>query len=101
MGKLALLGDGGKRVEVEGLAVRWTLDVPDTWFHVERVDRPDAHGWVFRGRGWGHGVGMSQAGAFGMAVRGSSYREILEHYYTGIRLGRLKPVPPRPRIPAG
>jgi SpoIID/LytB domain protein len=44
---------------------------------------------------------MSQAGAFGMAVRGSSYREILEHYYTGIRLGRLKPVPPRPRIPAG
>ncbi|MDA8017169.1 MAG: SpoIID/LytB domain-containing protein [Thermoanaerobaculia bacterium] len=101
VGKLALLGEGGRRIEVEGLAVRWTLDVPDTWFHVERVDRPGSHGWVFRGRGWGHGVGMSQAGAFGMAVRGSSYREILEHYYTGIRLGRLKPVPPRPRIPAG
>lgn len=101
VGKLALLGEDGQRVEVEGLAVRWTLDVPDTWFQVERVDKPGAHGWVFRGRGWGHGVGMSQAGAFGMAVRGSSYREILEHYYTGIRLGRLKPVPPRPRIPAG
>ena len=101
VGKLALLGEGGKRIEVEGLAVRWTLDVPDTWFHVERVDKPGSHGWVFRGRGWGHGVGMSQAGAFGMAVRGSSYREILQHYYTGVRLGRLKPVPPRPRIPAG
>ena len=65
--------------------MRWTLDVPDTWFHVERVDKPGSHGWVFRGRGWGHGVGMCQAGAFGMAVRGPSYREILEHYYTGIR----------------
>ncbi|MCG8459180.1 MAG: SpoIID/LytB domain-containing protein, partial [Holophagales bacterium] len=102
VGKLALHGENGQRIVVEGLAVRWTLDVWDTLFWVEK--RPSASGepgWLFRGRGWGHGVGMSQAGAFGMAVRGLTYREILEHYYTGVELGRLKPAPPRPRLPSG
>ena len=41
-----------------------------------------------RGRGWGHGVGMSQWGAHGLAVEGASYSEILGHYYTGVALGR-------------
>ncbi len=35
------------------------------------------------GAGWGHGVGMSQYGAYGMALAGSSATEILEHYYSG------------------
>ncbi|MCP4656449.1 MAG: SpoIID/LytB domain-containing protein [bacterium] len=88
VGKMRLLGSDGRSLVVEGLAVRWTLDVPDTLFHVQHrqpADRGD--GWLFEGRGWGHGVGMCQAGAFGMAVRGLSYREILEHYYSGIELG--------------
>ncbi len=38
---------------------------------------------VFEGSGWGHGVGMSQYGAWGMAVEGSSYGAILGHYYQG------------------
>jgi len=38
------------------------------------------------GRGWGHGVGMSQRGAAGMALLGYSYREILMHYYTGVEI---------------
>lgn len=37
--------------------------------------------FTFRGQGYGHGVGMSQWGAQGMAVKGSSFRKILEHYY--------------------
>lgn len=37
----------------------------------------------FSVRGWGHGVGMSQAGAVFMAKRGAGYREILAHYYPG------------------
>ena len=41
------------------------------------------------GRGWGHGSGMSQWGAHGMAERGASYSEILEHYYTGALLGSV------------
>ncbi|MCL2565042.1 MAG: SpoIID/LytB domain-containing protein [Defluviitaleaceae bacterium] len=38
------------------------------------------------GRGWGHGVGMSQHGARGMAEAGYTFDEILKHYYTGITL---------------
>jgi stage II sporulation protein D len=38
---------------------------------------------VVNGRGFGHGVGMSQWGAYGLALRGEDYREILQHYYRG------------------
>ena len=44
---------------------------------------------VFRGRGWGHGVGMSQYGAHGLALRGASYRAILSHYYRGTRVEKV------------
>ena len=43
-------------------------------------------GVTLNGRGWGHGVGMSQRGAHGMALAGFSYREILLHYYTGVEI---------------
>ena len=43
--------------------------------------------FVVSGRGYGHGVGMSQYGAYGMAKAGYTYDEILGHYYTGIELG--------------
>ena len=38
------------------------------------------------GGGWGHGVGMSQTGAVGMAEKGYTYDQILKHYYRGIAL---------------
>ena len=44
----------------------------------------------FTTRGYGHGVGMSQWGANGMAEKGSTYEEILAHYYFGIKLGKIK-----------
>jgi stage II sporulation protein D len=43
--------------------------------------------FVLSGRGWGHGIGMSQYGAFGFALNGSTYSEILAHYYRGTTLG--------------
>ena len=43
--------------------------------------------FVVSGKGYGHGVGMSQYGAYGMAKAGHSYDEILRHYYTGVELG--------------
>ncbi len=55
-------------------------------------DLPDPWSWlqdkipfriVLRGSGWGHGVGMSQWGAKGMAEAGYNERQILEHYYPG------------------
>ena len=44
----------------------------------------------FEGRGWGHGVGLSQFGAKGMADRGYTYPQILDHYYPGTALTTLK-----------
>ncbi len=41
---------------------------------------------VLNGKGWGHGVGMSQYGAKGMAEAGYTYDQILKHYYTGIEV---------------
>ncbi len=39
--------------------------------------------------GYGHGVGMSQWGANGMAKNGKSYEEILKHYYTGVNIKKM------------
>jgi stage II sporulation protein D len=44
--------------------------------------------FVISGRGWGHGVGMSQWGAYGYAKRGSTYDQILAHYYPGTQLAQ-------------
>ena len=41
---------------------------------------------VFTSNGYGHGVGMSQYGANGMAKEGKNYKEILTHYYTGTKV---------------
>ena len=40
------------------------------------------------GRGWGHGIGMSQWGAYGYAQRGTPYDQILAHYYRSTTLGK-------------
>ena len=45
--------------------------------------------FLIEGRGWGHGVGMSQWGAEGFAIHGWGYREILAHYYPGTALAPL------------
>src|SRR6187200_182891 len=46
---------------------------------------------VIRGAGYGHGVGMSQFGAYGFALHGVGYRDILAHYYTGTAVGTVDP----------
>src|SRR4051812_43676118 len=50
--------------------------------------------WEIKGHGFGHGVGMSQYGAYGMAKDGAGYREILSHYYVHTRLRKLKDAEP-------
>jgi stage II sporulation protein D len=50
---------------------------------------PAADGFAFRGRGWGHGVGLCQWGSRGMAREGCSATDILMHYYPGATLRRL------------
>jgi SpoIID/LytB domain protein len=67
--------------------------VPSRWFAV--TDEGGAV--VLRGRGWGHGVGMVQWGAYGKARRGLSYRDILAFYYGGLRPRRVR-TPERIRV---
>ena len=43
--------------------------------------------FLFSGHGWGHGIGMSQYGAWGYALHGWSYQQILSHYYPGTTIG--------------
>ena len=45
---------------------------------------------IIKTRGYGHGVGMSQYGAYGMATRGYDYKEILTHYYKGTKLKKIE-----------
>ncbi len=44
--------------------------------------------FLVSGRGYGHGVGMSQYGAYGQALAGRTYDQILGHYYSGTKIGR-------------
>jgi stage II sporulation protein D len=46
--------------------------------------------WIVKGRGFGHGVGMSAYGAYGYGLHGAGYRQILHHYYKGIGIGEEK-----------
>jgi stage II sporulation protein D len=75
---------------VRGLAIRRALGIRENLFFldVQRGPTGKIRGWVFTGRGWGHGVGLCQVGAYGMAAAGFGYREILSHYYPGTRLQR-------------
>jgi SpoIID/LytB domain protein len=45
--------------------------------------------FVVSGRGYGHGVGMSQYGAYGQALGGRTYDQILSYYYTGTQIGKV------------
>lgn len=57
--------------------------------------------FVVSGRGWGHGVGMAQWGAYGFAQQGMAYDEILAHYYPGTTLGPAAVSRVRVRMAAG
>lgn len=88
--RLRVIGEKGEKV-FSGLSIRSLLGLRDTLFVIER--NYDAQGriqrFTFVGKGWGHGVGLCQVGAFGMALRGASYRDILTHYYTGVSISRI------------
>lgn len=78
---------GTLREEVIGkeLAIRKALSsshLKSSAFEIEKS--PD--GFVLRGRGWGHGVGLCQIGAAAMAAQGYGYRQILSHYYVGAEI---------------
>lgn len=86
--ELLVVGSVGE-ARVRGFDVRKLLDLREnlTSMEVQRDAAGRLTGVVCAGRGWGHGVGLCQVGAYGMAIRGKNYEEILSHYYQGTRLG--------------
>jgi peptidoglycan hydrolase-like amidase len=76
---------------VRGGRIRSVLGLREQLFVIDR--KLDANGnvtgFVFTGRGWGHGVGLCQVGAYGLAKQGLTYAQILKTYYTGIDLTKL------------
>ena len=66
-------------VNVSGVDLRSAFSLRSACFQVEY----DGENFQFTVEGWGHGVGMSQAGAAYLAKRGKTYREILSYYYPG------------------
>ena len=85
-----IVGTSGRRT-VPALRLRTLLGLRDSLFShdIERNAAGDVVGAMFFGRGWGHGVGMCQVGAYGMALDGATYEEILKKYYKGIELKKL------------
>lgn len=83
-------GDEGN-VRLRRPQIRAALGVKEYLFVVDR--ETDARGrvvaFVFTGRGWGHGVGMCQTGAYGLAKDGYSYTAILQKYYTGVKVQKI------------
>jgi stage II sporulation protein D len=75
-------------VILNGYKVRIALGLKDTLFTIIRKHNSDGRiaSYTFDGRGWGHGVGLCQVGAFGMARAGKSFAEILKTYYRGVEL---------------
>lgn len=79
-GRVAKVTIGGKTFS--GREIRDALELDSSDFSWERQgDRI-----LIETRGWGHGVGMSQFGADGMAKEGYTYRDIIQHYYHGVSI---------------
>jgi stage II sporulation protein D len=85
--EMEVTAEGGRTFILRGLPVRWSLNVPDNLFVFEKtIDSDGVDRYTFFGKGWGHGVGMCQVGAYGMAFRGYQADEILKRYYTGVQI---------------
>ncbi len=87
--ELEIIGSNGVK-SLKGGKIRSALRLKEQLFVMNK--RYGSNGQVisysFTGRGWGHGVGMCQYGAYGLGKMGLKYDAILKHYYTGIDLTR-------------
>ncbi len=90
LAEMRIVGSERERV-LTGFRIRSALGLRESLFIIQR-EYSESGGVIayrFIGRGWGHGVGMCQVGAYGLALEGLTYEQILKRYYTGIELTRL------------
>jgi stage II sporulation protein D len=87
---LKVVGDKGSRT-MSGAELQRIFGLRSTWFSVtpEGNNKSLPTSFRFNGRGFGHGIGLSQWGAYGMARQGANYQQILQHYYRGASLARI------------
>lgn len=96
---LQVWGKDGQKL-IDGAKARMAFGLNSTFFNVGAIDargelqkKPSAESvpvsFQFAGRGWGHGLGMSQWGARQLALNGYAHRDILNHYYPSTQLGPL------------
>lgn len=85
----------GKNLKLDGLSVSENtnsnqntpvISTEDYQIYDVNISTVENGTFVFEGSGNGHGVGLSQNGAQGMAQQGYSYEEIVKHYYTGVTI---------------
>jgi SpoIID/LytB domain protein len=84
---LRIVGAQGTRVLRRDAIRRTFRQLPSTLFTVEAAA---AGGWLLQGGGFGHGAGLSQAGAIDLGRRGWDATAILRHYYPGTDLQPLQ-----------
>jgi stage II sporulation protein D len=87
---LEVIGANGT-AHVRGGRIRSALGLREQLFVMDREldDNGRVTAFVFTGRGWGHGVGMCQVGAYGLARQGLTYDQILKAFYTGIEVTKM------------
>ena len=82
IGYISLTKPDGSTIEIPGTKIRSIFSLRSCSFDINF----DGENVVFKVRGYGHGVGMSQYGAKIMAQAGKNYKEILLHYYTNCEI---------------
>lgn len=85
--EISIIGKDSQAV-VRGLRIRRVLGLRETLFVIGREYSEDGSitHFTFFGKGLGHGVGLCQVGAYGMALAGADYKKILKKYYQGIKI---------------
>lgn len=83
--------DGLSITRQDGSVVKGSTLLPSAYFTLEeqRDENNVLIGYVISGGGYGHGVGLSQNGAKGMAEAGMSYQEILAYFYKDVELADI------------
>jgi stage II sporulation protein D len=86
--EIEIIGSNGVKT-LKGGKIRSAFRLREQLFVLnKRYSGSTAVSYTFTGRGWGHGVGMCQYGAYGLAKMGVKADEIIKHYYTGVDITR-------------
>jgi stage II sporulation protein D len=91
--KLKIMGSDGEQVVEGELAIRKALSSSTLWSSCFFVDKKDGASedpaFIIKGAGWGHGIGMCQTGAEGLALKGKKFDKILKHYFQKAQIKRI------------